>query len=174
MIEQLSPFSRRLIALAILGLVGISALNLLIVPIWQQVDETLLDLDSARTREAVVSRAATAPAPPRGDPLPGGLGFSAPTREAAQALMSQRITELASTGEISIETLVAAPVPGSQPRLAYELAASGSEIAIVKFMAALEQGMPKIRLETWSITAPDAPGSPTKLRARAVALWQQP
>lgn len=173
MTELLSPLSRRIIAVGLLFLVVITAINLLILPLGQWTAETLSDLGSAREREVVVRHAAHAEAPPLGRPLPEGLAFAAANRDAALNMMSGHISELARTHNIVIDNLGAAAGPGQQSRMIIDFAASGVEIDIVKLMAALEQGSPKIRLESWTIIAPDTAGVPTKLRARAVAIWGQ-
>jgi len=172
MIESLSPFSRRLIALALLGLAILSALNLVIIPLLTLAGARLDRLEDARFRRARLEALDARPAQPRGDPVPPNAYFRANDASAAGAMLAAVVNGAAARTEVTIER--AAPLPAQPARpltLVVDLAASGPELTLVAFVSEIERGNPVIRLDRWRLVSPDAPGGPTRLEARAMAVW---
>jgi len=172
MIETLSPFSRRLIAIGSLLLAILTLLNLVLVPLWQWNVDNLDELAAARMRLARMRAAVAADPPAKGDAVPATAMILAPTREAAVATLTAAIQ--ASAARVGVTPQVVGPAPslrGKEMKMVVNINASGSETALVDLLADIESNSPAIRLERWAIVAGDTADSPAHLEARAVALW---
>lgn len=169
--EMLSPLSRRIIAVALLLLVIISFTNLIAVPLWQWTAQSLQNLEVARQREARMMQTVSAAPPAKGEAVPAKLLIVAPTRDAAVTQLTSLLSEAAAGQELSVENIGPGPVSGDAGRISVDLAASGSEVALVKMLSDVETDAPAIRFESWAIIAPDIVDAPAKLQARAVAIW---
>lgn len=172
MMETLSPFSRRLIALALLGLAIVSALNLIVVPLITLAGDKLDRLEDARFRRAKLEALNARPLPPRGDPVPPNVYFRANDAAAAGAMLLAVVNGAAARTQVTIERTALLPATPPRPlMLTADIAVTGPEVALVTFIGEIERGDPLIRLDRWRLISPDVPGGPTRLEARAMAVW---
>lgn len=171
MIDALSPFSRRIIAVALLLLAVVTVLNLGIVPLWQACVGNLDELSAVRARVARMEAIAATPPPEQGDAVPATAMIISATRDSAVATLTGSISASAARTKVTGPSISPAPLPGSPAKIAVDIDASGSEVDLVAFLADIESASPAIRLQNWSVEAPLVEGTPAHVRARAVAIW---
>jgi hypothetical protein len=172
MIDALSPLSRKVIAVALLLLCLVTLLNMIIVPLWQSCSDNLDDLATARWRLAQMRGIASEQMPEQGDAVPATAMIISPNRDGAMATLIGAVgASAAKTKIVSPSITPVAQAIGPATKLAVDVVASGSEVDLVAFLADIEGSSPAIRLQRWSVIAPDVPGAPAHIEARAVAIW---
>ncbi|SDD73188.1 hypothetical protein SAMN05444678_12054 [Sphingomonas sp. YR710] len=171
MIDALSPFSRRIIAIALLLLAIVTLLNLIIVPLWQACAGNIAELSIARARIARMEAIAATQPPEQGDSVPATAMIISPSREGAIATLTGSIGASASRTKVTGPSITPAPPAGAPAKVAVDIDASGSEVDLVAFLADIEAASPAIRLQSWSVEAPLVVGTPAHVRGRAVAVW---
>lgn len=170
MIASLSQLSRRVIALALLFVVVVTALNLVILPTANWVTDTLDALTDARFRHGHLAAEAAQLPLPSGDRVAPDccLGGSMP---GAQATLLGLINGAASNSKVTFER--ATPVPTSTPDMVvFDIVASAPDAAMMRFIDQLERGTPIVRLTRWQLDSPDTPHGPVRLEARIAAAWR--
>jgi len=172
MIAQLSPFTRKLLALTILFLLLAGVINLLVVPLVGLVHDNVAHLADVRFERLRLETIEARPNPPPGDPVPQELYIHAADARAAAAQLSSLITAAAQGNGLTVEQSTESLPDPPNPRLvAAQIRLSGPEAGMMRFLNALEGGKPLVRLAQWTLAAPDAPGGPMQLDAEAVAAW---
>lgn len=172
MTDVLSPLSRRIIAVALLLLCLVTLLNIVLVPLWQVNSDSLDDLATARSRLAHMQGVAGEQMPKQGDAVPATAMIISPNRDGAMATLKGAVSaSAAKTKIVSPSITPVAQMIGPPAKLAVDVTAQGSEVDLVAFLADIEGSSPAIRLQSWSVFAPDAPGAPAHIEARAVAIW---
>jgi hypothetical protein len=170
--EVLSPLSRKIIAVAMLLLCLVTLLNMIIVPLWQVCSDNLDDLATARSRLAHMQGIASEQMPEQGDAVPATAMIISANRDGAMATLVGAVgASAAKTKIVSPSITPVAQAAEAPTKLAVDVAAAGSEVDLVAFLADIEGSSPAIRLQRWSVIAPDVPGSPAHVEARAVAIW---
>lgn len=167
MIVQFSPFTRRLIALALLFLALLGLLNLVVLPIAALISTGFSDLADARFRLARLEAIKERALPPEAPPVPMGLALIAPDEPQAVEQLRTQLTVLAARYQLRLE---ASPAPPSETpiagRIALAIAVSGAQEPLLNFVNSLEQGEPLIRLKTWRL-ARDSGGAAGPASARS-------
>lgn len=150
MMTQLSPFTRRLIALAILFFAIFGLLNLVVLPVATLLSTGFSDLADARFRLTRLEAIRARPMPPEALPVPVGLTLIAPDEPLATEQLRAQLMALATRYQLRLE---ASPAPGSETptpgRIALAITVSGPQEPMLNFVNSLEQGEPLIRLKTW-------------------------
>lgn len=173
MIEGLSPPARRAAALGLLVLALLLALELGSALIGGA-GESLGALQDARMREARLEGIRNTPEAEPAPPIPPGSAFAAPSHSEAAQAAAEAIAAAAGREEIALESAAAAPQDASNPNLLrIELLASGPEEALLRFIAAVEQGSPAVRLRAWRIERGAGEPVPLRLQATALAAWTE-
>jgi len=171
--DAFSPLSRRIIAVGLLVLAVLLAINLIIVPLGQANADQLDALAAARMQLKHVEAIASTEPPAKGDPVPSSALIIAPNRDAGMATMVSALSASGAKFKLAPPALTMGPISGpfDDPHLIVDVAVAGSETDIVAFIADVELTVPAIRFQSWSIFASDGPGGQSKLQARAVAIW---
>lgn len=173
MMQSFSPFTRRLIAIAILLLAGLAALNLAIA-IGSATGGAVSDLEDARFRLARLVALQTRPLSPPGKPVAADLYFTAPDREAAAGMVATAITSAAAGQKLALENMAIAAPDGINPFLIrFSFAATGPEENILGLVNDVESKRPAIRLRVWRIAAIEGQPPALRLEATAFAAWSQ-
>jgi len=172
MIDQLSPFTRRLLALTILGLLMLGALNLLLLPVSGLIRSSLDDLADIRFERARLESIEARPDPVAGDAVPQDLYMHAASAKAAAAQLSSLITQTAQTAGVTVEQITEVLPDPATPRLvAAHLRVTGAEPSMMRFLNAVEGGKPLVRFVQWKLSAPQEPAGSMQLDAHAAAAW---
>ncbi len=171
MIQSFSPLTRRILAIGVLVLALLVAVNVA-SGVAASVTAALDDLDDSRYRLARLEAIAKKPALPAAEPIPQNVAFSAPDHEAAAGQVTQALNAAAATSQLTLAGISAAPQDRSNPGLiSVAVAATGPEQPILAFIGEVEKGSPVIRLRSWTIrrASPDSPE--LAFEGVAVASW---
>jgi len=182
-LEQMSPLTRRIVALGILVLLLLGLLNLIVVPLFSAVSANAGALEDSRFRRERLEALQARPAPPPSQPVAPDLYFSSPDRDAAAAMVTAAINAAAARSQIAVENLAIQPEEaGAKQTLSLSLAARGNEEALVSFINEIERGQPLLRFRTWAIAGSAPAGAPapspapaeTRLTGTLLAVWSPP
>ncbi|MEP3226282.1 MAG: hypothetical protein ABJO01_09925 [Parasphingorhabdus sp.] len=160
-LQQLSPAMRKFLALATLLFVSLFIWNVIITPVAAQMEASLSKLQDARYQRMRLEQLAAQPAPPRSDPLPAELLAVAATPQQASAQISSYLNGLAAQNDLQVANITSHSGLKGAKLLAFDFALIGEELALVRFINALERGAPMIRLRSWQIDGPDMAGGGT-------------
>lgn len=171
MIEGLSPFTRKLLALGLLLLAMLLGVNLL-TGLIGTTGASVGALEDARFRLARLDALKAAPPPPKIEPLPRSSYFRAADAEAASELLVAAIQAASQSAQMPLEG--ATPLPadtGNGLLLRASISGAGPEAAVLGFVAALEREEPAVRLASWSVRQVDEQAGTVRIEAIAVAAW---
>lgn len=169
--DGLSPFTRRFVAIGLLLVAVISALNLIVLPLGLLLRQSVAQLGDARFQRSELEAIVARPAPKAGDPIPPSSYVAAGSGALAFGQLEARVRAETAAAKIHLLSFGPRPQPGSGAfRLSAVLSAEGDEVALVGFIGALEQHSPLIRLSRWHIARPTADG-PLHLDAQIDAVW---
>jgi hypothetical protein len=161
-----SPVTARL-------LLGSAAASLAALWIAAQVMQApLARLHAARSEWREIAARAKAPPAAAGHLLPPREAISAASRAAAARLLDRTLRQRALQGALLVETLEIAPDARATPLIEAMLTVSGSESALLRFVAETEQAQPLVRFAAWRLEA--GSGSAVRLTGRVVAAWERP
>jgi hypothetical protein len=172
MIDILSPASRRLVALGLLVLVLVSALNFIVMPVSGAISAALDALAEARFERARLVAIDEGPRLRKGIPVPAALLLRAPTHDVAGATLVNLIRTAADAQKITLDPVVPLVADPARPMtVGVGFATTAPEADVAAFISALEQGEPAVRLDQWKLSAVENTGGQVRLEARAMALW---
>ena len=173
MIEEMSPFAQRILALGILLLGALLTLQLIVTPLLERVAVSRDALADSRYRLAKLESLDARPDMPKGQAIEPGLLILAATAQQAQNQLLGQISRIASATTVIVQK--------GQPQTTQTLASvaaanielSGSEASVMLFIDQLEAARPRMRLRAWRIDIiPEKPGE-LRLAATVVASWEQ-
>jgi hypothetical protein len=162
MIDQLSPLTRRIVAVGLLVLIVLLAVQLIIAPLFSAIGDQRAELADLRARR-VRLEATKARLLPDGSTMAMALAIAAPDRAAAQLRLRALLTGSAGIAGVTL-VATASSATADRPRdVAIDLSASGTEAALTTFASLVEHGTPLIRFRHWQIgrdeTALPPPGA---------------
>ena len=170
--ESMSPGTRQFVAVALLILVVLLALELVIEPLATGMSGSLTALHDARFRRARLVLLDARPLPPAGTPVPPALLVHAPGRLQAAQTVAALVGAAAARAEVTPgNTTPLDPDPANPRRVGVSLTATGTETSIENLVGEIERATPLLRLTRWTIVAPDKAGDPVRLEADVVAVW---
>jgi hypothetical protein len=184
MIDQLSPFTRKIVAVGLLVLAMLLVVQLIIAPLFSAIGDQRAELADLRARR-VRLEATRARLLPDGSTMPMALAIGAPDRAAAQLRLRALLTGSAGIAGVTL-VANAAPATADRPQeVAIDLSATGSEAALTTFASLVEHGTPLIRFRHWRIGQDETPAPPLgalpgvsapsvptlRLNGLAVAVW---
>jgi hypothetical protein len=159
MIASFSPLTRRVLAIGLLVLLVLGAIQLVIAPIYSLTANSLSDLQDARFRRARLESIAARPPLPASAPVPASLYVTAPDRQRATDLILAAISGSAGRYQVQIDSI--APLPEQSSRgaaIAVTVAARGEHDKVLAWINELERGTPNVHFADWSL-APDGSAS---------------
>lgn len=171
MIEGLSPFIRKVLALGLLIAALLLGINLL-TGVIGTTGASVGALEDARFRLARLDALKAAPPPPKVAPLPRSSYFRAADAEAASGLLVAAIHAAAQSAEMPLEGV--APLPSDAANrllLRASVSGAGPEAAVLGFVAALERQEPAVRLANWTVSQAEEQAGTVRIEAVAVAAW---
>jgi hypothetical protein len=156
MMAPFSPVTRKLLALGILVLLVLGALQLIVAPLYALTANSLSGLEDARFRRARLESIAARPPLPASAPVPASLYLEAPDRQRATDLLLAAIGGSASRYQVQIDSI--APLAAESSRgaaIAVTVAARGEHDKVLAWINELERGIPNVHFADWSL-APDS------------------
>lgn len=173
MIEQMSPLTRRIVAVGMLVLLILLVLQYVIVPLAGAIASQRDELAALRTREARLHATLRRDLPKASSIRPAQAVTAPNAIQATQHLQAL----LAGDAAVAGATLqLGPPCPPSTPTppLCVEIAISGREASVSHFLSLAEHGTPLIRFRPWQLTP--GQGNDTQLHwaGRALAVWRSP
>lgn len=166
-----SPFARRLIALALLFVVVVTALNVVLVPGITWVGDALGSLNDARFRRGHLAAEAAQPQLPSGDRITPDCCLTGQTRIVAEAGLRGVINGASASTTVTVERM--APVAAvKSDTIAVAIVAVAPDAAMMAFIDRLEHGAPVVRLTRWQLAAVDVPHGAVRLDAQITAVWR--
>lgn len=173
MTASFSPFTRRLLAIGILLLLVLGAIQLIVAPLYTLTANSLSGLEDARFRRARLESIAARPPLPNSSPVPASLYLTAPDRQRATDLMLATIGGSAGRYQIQIDSI--APLAAESSRgaaIAVTVAARGEHDKVLAWINELERGTPNVHFADWSL-APDS-SAPLAAAGAAAAMPGMP
>jgi len=170
MIEQMSPITRRIVAVGLVILVVLLAGQFLLLPIGEAIADQHDDLSALRSRRARLVATARR-LMPDSSTMPPGLAVAATDPASAGKRLQALLSGSAATAGVTLTQGVALPVAGSSRILGINLVATGTEAGLSSFASLVEHGSPVIRFQHWRMTMSDAPTT-MHFEGFAVAAWQ--
>lgn len=156
MIASFSPFTRKVLALGILLLALLGAIQLVIAPLYALTANSLSELEDARYRRARLESIAARPPLPTAAPVPASLYLTAPDRQRATDLLLAAIGGAAGRYQLQVDSIAAVPAESSRgAAIAVTVVARGEHDALLAWINDLETGTPNIHFADWSL-APDS------------------
>lgn len=160
-LSELSPNTRKLLAIALLFF-GIFILwSLVLAPVISQTDASLTKLQDTRFQLARLENLQARPEPAKAEPLPAGILLEAIARDEAAAMAEAYINGLAAQNQLQMASLNLRPEIKGGKIIALDFAILGDEVAITDFINRLESGSPLMRFKSWQIEASE-PAMPTE------------
>ena len=170
---DLSPLNRRILAITILLLMILGAVELVLIPLATASSDALDRLSEARFRRERLQAIADRPSPANVSSPPAVLYVIAPDATRAGGTLGDGLREDAASAGVALQIQPSPAKPTEPQALAADVIASGPEAAIVGFLNRVEQGTPVIRLTRWHLSS-DPAGEGLRLEARAEAAWGKP
>ena len=168
MIASFSPFTRRVLALGILVLLLLGAIQLIVAPLYAVTANSLSDLEDARFRRARLESIAARPPLPAAPPVPASLYLTAPDRQRATDLLLATIGGSAGRHQVQIDSIAALPAGSSRgAAIAVTVSARGEHDKVLAWVNELERGSPSVHFADWSL-APDASAPAAAAGAAAI------
>lgn len=173
MMQDLVPFTRKVLALGVLVLVAAILISGAIVPLLSTLDHSLEQLADARFRHARLRALEALPPPPPGDRVPREIVIWAKSRQEAAQLISRRISAAANRNAVALEQAVLRPADAREVEISFDVVAAAPEASTLGMINELERSQPLIRLENWRLSQ-EGPTSPLRLEARLSGVWSTP
>lgn len=171
MIERFSPLSRRILAVGILLLAIAAAIVLILLPISGALVTAREHLSDARFRVARIEALASRPPADPGRAVPADGLILALDEAAASASFSTMLSATAAQQGVAITSMAVTRDPGSPKRLQGQLALSGPEVNVIKFIHAIEHGRPLVRFRTWKLASTDGAQKQLTMDGLALVAW---
>lgn len=173
MINEFSPLMRKVLAIGILIVVIFTAMGLIVVPLYERVNDSRETLANSRFEVARLENIIKRPSPPVGEILDPRLLIRANNEEDAKNTLQNLILSLAASNELEATVVFSGanqPVAGL---LSADIVVLGDEISISNFLAQIENDQILMRLVNWDIEYND--NNPDQLRTnfRAIAVWEE-
>jgi hypothetical protein len=173
--EQLSPITRKTVAVGLAVLLLLLAIQYVVVPLASAIGSQRDELASLRQREAQL-RAVIEQPMPAASHVPAGLAIGAASLPEARQRMQALLAGDAAVAGATLQ--LGAACPSDDPRqLCVEIDASGSEASVARFLSLAEHGPPAARFRSWQLGPPKSPlGQDQSLSlhfsGKATAVWQ--
>lgn len=173
---NLSPLAQRLVAIGLLILLVVSVISFVIIPYCQLTAAALATLADTRFElarlEAVNLQVPMAPS----SRVPPSAFLVARDPAHAVAALTGLISTTAARSSVQVAIGASALSPSSPdtqtvPLVVVAVEASGSEAAMLRFVADLEAGPPQVFATGWRIERSDATPSVLKFKATIAAAW---
>lgn len=173
MIEDMSPFAQRILAIGLLVLVLLLGLQLVVSPLIERMQISREALADSRYRLHKLANLAAQPETPMGKAVDPGLLLAAPNVKAALAQLLGQVSRIASATGANAQKVEAQDKQALPSMVAVQVELSGNETSIISFAEQLEAARPMVRMRDWRLElAPDNPAQ-LKLTATLLAGWEQ-
>lgn len=171
MIEQMSPLTRRIVAVGLLILVLFIALQLIVLPLAGALRDQRAELTELSARHARLAATAKRLLPDAST-VPPGLAITAPDPARAGARLQALLAGSASIAGVKLDQTPPHPLAG-QPRLiGSEIVVTGPEAGVANFVSLVEHGSPTMRFQHWQLVAGDRTQTPVRFTGLVVAAWE--
>jgi Tfp pilus assembly protein PilO len=173
MIDQMSPLSRRIVAVGLLVLLVLLLVQYVLAPLASAIVDQRDALTALRARETRLQATARRTLPNASDVQPGQAIIAPSPSQGAQRLQALLAGKAALAG-VSVQ-LGPPCAPKDEPALlCADLAVSGTEADMARFLNSVEHGAPVIRFRMWQLTPGQGVDTQLHFNGRAVAVWQKP
>jgi len=171
--ESFSPVTRKILAIGLLVLALLIAVQLVLVPLAGAIAEQRAELADLRGRAAHLSAVLDTALPPMSQ-LPAHAIIKAGARDAAVARFEGAINQASAAAGVNLQQQAAMPSGINADQLIrLRVAATGSEEALLRFAAILEHGEPLARFQSWHIQTGTGPDRTLVLTSQIVAAWER-
>jgi len=173
--DAFSPLTRRIVAIGLVVFVALLSVNLIIAPLIGWTADSLDRLAMARERKSRLLVLQGRPPVAQGDDVPAALMLSATDRAQAQARLAELLTQAAGRTAATIENISPEALDSPPSREVHAvISVTGTESAVVGFLADVEGGSPLVRFKAWKLARNDSAPGTVKFEAVAAALWAKP
>jgi hypothetical protein len=173
MIDQMSPLTRRIAAVGLLVLLVLLLVQYVLAPLVGAIVDQRDALTALRAREMRFQATARRTLPPASNVRPGQAIIAPSPAQGSQRLQALLAGKAALAG-VSVQ-LGPPCAPKDKPALlCTDLAVSGTEADIARFLNSVEHGAPVIRFRTWQLTPGQGTDTQLHFSGRALAVWQKP
>lgn len=173
MIEDMSPFAQRILAVGILILGLLLGFQLIASPLIERMQLSREALADSRYRLHKLENLANQPEAMLGQPVEPNLLIAAPNAKMAQAELLGQVSRIANTTGASAQKMEALDKQALPSLVAAKIELSANEVSIISFVDQLEAARPMMRLRDWRLQDADDDSGQLKLSATVLASWEQ-
>lgn len=173
MIEQMSPLTRRIVAVGLAVLLILIAIQYAIVPLAIGIGERRDELASLQTREARLRATIRRPLPKASSVPPAQTVNAANAMHATQRLQALLAGDAALAG-VTLQLGAPCASKTSPTLLCVQIAVLGPEAGVSHFLSQIEHGAPAIRFQSWQLAAGQGSDNQLHMTAQARAAWRSP
>lgn len=171
MIEQMSPLTRRIVAVGLLILLLLVALQAVVVPLAGALGNQRAELTELSARHARLAATAKRLLPDTST-VPPGLAITAPDPARAGGRLEALLAGGASIAGVKLDQTPAHSLAGQQRLIGSEIVVTGPEAGVTNFVSLVEHGSPTLRFRHWQLVAGDSAQAPVRFTGLVVAAWE--
>lgn len=173
MIEDISPFAQRILAVGIFVLALLLGFQLIVSPLAERMQLSREALANSRYRLHKLQSLASQPEAIMGQPVEPGLLIAASNVKMAQAQLLGQVSRIASAAGVTVQKVEAPDRPALPSLVTAQVELLANEGSVIAFVDQLEAARPMMRLRDWRIEVADDNTSTLKLNATLLASWEQ-
>lgn len=171
MTEQLSPLTRRIVAIGLLVLVLLILVQWVVVPIIQTIGDQRDDLATLRNRHARLVATAKRLLPDAST-MPPGLAIGATDSTAAGHRLQALLAGSASIAHVALSPGNITALPGTAHLVGAEIVVGGTEAEVTRFVSLVEHGSPALRFRHWRLSPREGASDAVQFSGQVIAAWE--
>ena len=173
MMREFSPFIRRVLAIGILLLFLLCAIEFIIIPINGKVGSSRDTLADSRFEVSRLQSIIGRPDPPSGKTLDPSSLLKAEDHENAQNALQALLANLAAQNNIEVTTLFGVDDKHLTGLIRADVSVSGDEISIINFLTQIENNQILMRMINWNIEYDEDIPHHIKFNSQLLAVWEK-
>lgn len=171
--SELSPFMRRILAIGILLLFLLCAIEFIVIPINGKIETSRDALADSRYEIIRLQGIIDRPDPPAGKALNPSLLLKAANHEEAQNALQNLLANLAAQNNIEITTIFATDDKPLTGLITANISVAGDEISVTNFLTQIENNQILMRMVDWNIEYDEDAPNQVKFSSRLLASWEK-
>jgi Tfp pilus assembly protein PilO len=172
MIGEMSPLTRRIVAVGLLVLMVLLGLQYVALPLAGAIMDQRDELAELRLREARLGATMDRMLPKVSKVRPEQVIAAATQPQAIQRMQAMLAGDAAMAG-VTLQLGPPCTIEQSQ-QLCADVALSGKEGDVAHFLSVVEHGSPVVRFQRWQLAPGQGTDTQLHFMGRAIAVWRSP
>lgn len=173
MIDDMSPFAQRVLALGLLLLALLLSTQFVAAPIIERMEVSRSALADSRYRLHKLKAAEARPDPATGQRIAPSSLIKAANLSQAQAQLAGHVARIASTTSVKLRRIEGEDKQALASLVTAQIELQASEALLISFVDELEAGQPVMRLRNWRLENNGDESGELRLTAKLVASWEK-